>query len=60
MPCEMRSLNIPQMCVLSSPDVSAGTVACVLTHQLLSRRVLFLTDNELTSLDGVTLPASLK
>jgi hypothetical protein len=55
----MRSLNIPQMCVLTSSDVSAGTFACVLTHQLLSRRALFLTDNELTSLDLV-LPASLK
>ncbi len=46
-------------CTPPSAAVAAGTVACELTFLVLPRRNLYLSDNQITWLAGVTFPASL-
>ena len=46
-------------CTPPSAAVAAGTVACALTYLVLPRRNLYLSFNAITSLAGVTFPASL-
>jgi hypothetical protein len=46
-------------CTPPSAAVAAGTVACALTFLVLPRRYLSFGRNQITSLAGVTFPASL-
>ena len=57
----LRQILLSLSCVARPPSaaVVVGTVACALTFLVLPRRTLFLHYNQITSLAGVTFPASL-
>ena len=52
----LRQILLSLSCVARPPSaaVAVGTVACALTYLVLPRRKLYLDDNAITSLAGVT------